>query len=108
MSDLETEFDRDMWRIYKKAKKECNYTATRYLQMLGEHGGFKTAKRLLADSKLHYGFVELYMRNRLDLTVEALVLKEKYRGLFTREELKAAEKRLRDLDYSIKQINEKC
>lgn len=101
MSNLEKEFDKGMRAIYEKAKTECNYIATRYLQMLSKYGGLKTAKRLLSDNKLHYGLVKLYECNRLDLTVEALVTKEKYRTLFTDNEIKEAKRRLRDLNYSI-------
>lgn len=92
MSNLEAEFNNDMRGIYKRAKKECNYVATRYLQMLNEYGGLKTGKKLLAEKKIHEGLVNLYMYNRLDLTVEALVLEKKYKSLFTDEEIKTAKK----------------
>ena len=99
MNDLEAEFDRDMVAVYTKAKKECSYNATRYLQMISEYGGLATAKKLLAAKKLHEGLAALYECGCLRLTVEVLVIKEKYRSLFTEEEIKIAEKRLRDLNY---------
>lgn len=99
MNNLIDEFNRDMVAVYTKAKKECNYNATRYLQMISEYGGLATAKKLLADNKTHDGLTALYLCNRLDLTVEALVIKEKYKKLFTEEELKTAEKRLCGLNY---------
>ena len=34
MAKLEDEFDGEMLLIYKRAKKECRYNATRFLQML--------------------------------------------------------------------------
>ena len=99
---LEKEFDRGMREVYERAKAECNYTATRYLRMVNEHGGLKTAKKLLSSDKIHDGLARLWECRRLDLTVEVLVTKEKYRGLFTEVEIKIAEKRLRDLDYTSK------
>lgn len=98
-SNLEAEFGRDMVQVYKKAKEECDYNATRYLQMVGEYGGLVTAKKLLAEDKVHDGLTALYLYGRLDLTVEALVTKEKYQSLFTEEEIKTAKKRLSDLNY---------
>jgi hypothetical protein len=38
MKQLELEFNSAMLAIYKYAKNECNYNATRYLQMISEHG----------------------------------------------------------------------
>lgn len=99
MNSLEAEFDRKMRLIYKKAKEECNYIPTRYLQMLGRYGGLKTAKKLLAENKIHDGLVELYLCGRLDLTVEALVIEKKYKELFSEEEIRVAKKRLHDLNY---------
>lgn len=99
MSNLVDEFNREMLTVYTSAKEECNYNATRYLQMISVHGGLTTAKKLLSENKIHDGLTALYLCNRLDLTVEALVLKEKYKSLFTEEELKIAKKRLNDLHY---------
>lgn len=100
MADLIDEFNGDMVAVYTKAKKACRYNATRYLQMISECGGLATAKKLIAAKKLHDGLAALYECNCLGLTVEALVAGEKYRSLFTEEEIKIAKKRLRDLNYS--------
>lgn len=101
MDDLVDEFNKDMVGVYKKAKEKCHYNATRYLQMISELGGLVTAKKLLAENKIHDGLTALYMCGRLDLTVEALVTKEKYKSLFTEEEIKTAKKRLSELSYPI-------
>lgn len=99
MNNLVDEFNSDMLIVYTGAKEECNYNATRYLQMISVHGGLATAKKLLAENKIHDGLTALYKCNRLDLTVEALVLNEKYKSLFTEKELKTARRRLDDLHY---------
>lgn len=99
---LEEEFDNGMREIYERAKAECSYVATRYLQMVNEYGGLETARKLLSSDKMHDGFVKLWECGRLDLTVEALVTKEKYRNLFTDAEIRIAWKRLRDLGYTPK------
>lgn len=92
-ADLLRRFERDMEGIYVGAKA-INYNATRYLMMLRENGGLETAHRLLRSSDISYGFTELWMLGRLDLTVEALVIRPDYAVLFTPEELATARTRL--------------
>ena len=93
---LEFKFNSEMLNIYKLAKKECNYNATRYLQMISEHGGLETARILLHSNKVSDGYTALWECGRLDLTVEALVIKMEWRELFTHEEINIAIKRLKD------------
>jgi len=87
------QFDRDMAGIYDQARA-IGYNATRFLAMVHEHGGLETAHRLIASSEISYGFAELWMRGRLDLTVESLVLRPEYQPLFTSIELNIARARL--------------
>ncbi len=72
----EFEFHEAMLSIYKHAKAECNYNATRFLQMVNEQGGFQTARTLLHAPDNSQGFTAVWKCGRLDLTVEALVLKD--------------------------------
>jgi hypothetical protein len=67
--------------------------------MLAEHGGLATAQRLLHAPAVSDGFAALWERNRLDLTVEALVSQTKYADLFTAEELGVARYRLEQFGY---------
>ena len=97
--DLEERFNQAMLDIYKIAKSDINYSANYFLQMVSELGGLEAARRLLAKTELSDGFAELYLHDRLDLTVEAHVIRPEFRALFTAEELRIAEKRLRDMDY---------
>ena len=94
---LAKEFDTAMFGIYERALREANYQASRFLQMLNEHGGVETASRLLPH--MSEGFGEMWKRGRLDLTVEALVIRAPWRSLFTPEQLKAAAERLRESGY---------
>lgn len=94
-------FNSEMLNIYELAKKECNYTARRYLQMLRRRRGLETAKILLHSNKVSDGYTAL--RDRLDLTVEALVIKMEWRELFTPEEINIAKKRLKDYGFDIKE-----
>lgn len=105
MTDLEKDFHLLMRLIYDRAKKECGYNAIRFNKMLQDHEGLGTAQILLRAPTVSDGFVELYMRNRLDLTVEAQILaNEKFWPLFTEEELGKARRWLKEYEDKLKAI----
>lgn len=91
-------FDDAMRKIYLDAKK-AGYNATRFLQMLGDHGGVETAHRLLPS--MSDGFTELWKRNRLDLTVESLILQPEWQDLFSDDERDVARSRLRECGVDV-------
>ena len=62
-----------MFDVYRGALDECNYRATYFLQMLQKEGGITTALRLIRASNPSDGFTALWEKNRLDLSVEALL-----------------------------------
>lgn len=95
-SDLEARFDTAMMDIYVRARKEVGYNATRFLQMLHEHRGLGTARILVLADKPSDGYTALWMHQRLDLTVEALVVQPQWEPLFANEPelLAKAQKRL--------------
>lgn len=89
-------FDRRMVQIYERAKSEIGYNATYFLRMLSEHGGLETARRLVGSSQPSEGFTQLYLKRRLDLTVESLVLEDRFSELFTADLLELARHRLHE------------
>ena len=98
--DLKESFNLAMWDIYKRAKIEAKYNATRYLQMLDENGGLETAHILINAPTVSDGYTALWERDRLDLTVEALIWDNpKFHIFFTEEELKIIKTRLIDYEY---------
>jgi hypothetical protein len=97
--EVRAAFERAMKDVYVRAKNEANYTATYFRTMLSNYGGLDTAHRLLASSEISTGFAALYERGRLDLTVEALVVKPEFAGLFSDEEIDIARRRLDQLGY---------
>jgi hypothetical protein len=93
-------FDKAMFEIYRRAKDEAGYTANIFLQMLTDAGGLTTAKTLINSPKPSDGYTALYMKGRLDLTVEAVVTEsEKWSTLFTNEEIRNAKSRLLKYEY---------
>ena len=98
---LEEEFHEEMLNIYERAKRECGYNATRFLQSVREIGGLAAARQWLAQAKPQEGLFRLWEIGRLDISMEALVLRKQFRELFTEGELSSARKRLRDLNYIV-------
>ena len=97
-SDIEKRFHQAILRIYD----ECGtfgYRPTRFLRMVNELGGLETARHLLHSDHLSDGFVRLWEEQRLDLSVEAVVLREPWGGLFKDVELAIASRRLEDMGY---------
>ena len=82
-----------------EAARARGYIATYFLQMLEEHGGREAAKRLLAKSEPQTGLFELWRLNLLHESMEAVVLQEQYKMLFTEAELAEAHRRLDELGY---------
>ena len=95
---LEAELTEALRGTYETARKR-GYVATYFLQMLEEHGGVETAKRLLAKAEPQTGLFELWQLGLLHESMEAVVLQEKFKVLFTDEELAEARRRLEELGY---------
>lgn len=99
-SGLDVEFTEAMYNIYRRALAEEGYPAHRFHQMLDENGGVETAKQLINNNRPSDGYTELYLKKRLDLTVEALVINDKkWHSLFTQEEIEKAKARLVEYEY---------
>ncbi|RLQ93619.1 hypothetical protein [Falsibacillus albus] len=92
---------KDMHNIYIKAKKECNYNASRYLQMISTNESPVTiARKLTISNTPTEGFTKLWEMGRLDLTVEALIYEnEEYHKFFTEEELYFIKNKLSKYSY---------
>jgi hypothetical protein len=97
--DLERAFHTAMVEVYQRAKEEARYHATYFIQMVSDRGGLATARHLLHSSAVSEGFTALWERHRLDLTVEAVVLQERFTPLFSDEERRIARTRLEEYGY---------
>lgn len=101
MSTLEYKFHEDMNNIYFTAKKELKYNASRFIQLVSKEGGLRAAKQLISKSGGTYGFEVLWENNRLDLSVEALVIRPEYQELFTEVEREVCRQRLNEFGYKL-------
>lgn len=100
MGPIENKFNEDMKNIYLTAKRDIGYTAIRFMQLVSQKGGLQAAKQLIAKEGGTYGFEVLWEKKRLDLSVEALVLKPEYVTLFSDEERMLCVDRLEKFGYN--------
>ncbi len=94
MSKLESAFEQEMVNLHRAVKHEVRYDARRFLEKVTELGGVEAARQLLRADRFSDGFVAITLAGRPDLTLEALVLREPWRALFSDEELAIARSRL--------------
>jgi hypothetical protein len=102
---LESRFHEAMLEIFKLAGEATRrrrpdgtiargYWASYFLRGVRNHGGLNYARRLLHKQGTTEGFERLKNEQRLDLTVEALVLRPEYAALFTDVERSIASRRI--------------
>ncbi|RLP94748.1 caspase family protein [Micromonospora sp. BL4] len=99
--ELEKKFHQALVNGYRSMKREINYNATIYIRMISTLGGLGAARQLLHASSVSSGFTTLWEKGRLDLTVEAFVMREPWSALFTDEELQIARDRLAEYGYRL-------
>ena len=99
MNSLEKRFDLAMMDIYREAT-QIGYTPSIFHQMITKQGGVAAAKQLINAPKPSDGYTRLWELERLDVSVEAVVLEnEEWHPLFTHHELEICRRRLKDYGY---------
>jgi 5-methylcytosine-specific restriction protein A len=94
---LEDELTAALIEGYQRAGKEVGYWGHRFLGAVRRNGGRATAKRMMKPRNRgqRAGLDALLEAGRPDLTVESIILRPRFRRLFTGAELSAAAERLR-------------
>lgn len=101
---LEQNFQIHILEQHRIAIKETGYKAPIFRQMVSERGALQAARDLLiGPNKISEGLTKLVLHGRLDLSLEANVIKPEWRSLFTLDELASAVKRLRELNFPLSQ-----
>ena len=98
-NDLENQFRDELLESCRICQNELRYRPTYFLRMLGEQGALEAARQLVNTPVPSEGFSRLWELGRLDLSVEAHVIREEYGLLFTPEEIERARARLNEYDY---------
>ncbi len=96
--DLKDQLHDEMLAAYTKAGKDTGYWGRRFLGSVRRLGGLATAKRMLGkrlkNPSEQEGFRTLIEAGRADLSMESLVLQQRFRPLFTSDELAEAQRRM--------------
>jgi hypothetical protein len=92
-------FTEAMLNLYDRAKQECRYYATDFRGMVYEYGGCGAAERLLTSDSSVTGLTPLWECGRLDLSMEALILRPEWEPLFSDEQRAIARQRLTEFGY---------
>lgn len=110
VSELDLRFHDDMFDVFRLAGEATRrprgdgttargYWASYFLRGVRNHGGPYYAHQLLRREGTTEGFQRLKQEGRLDLTMEALVLRPEYTELFADEERRIAAHRLAEAGY---------
>src|SRR4051794_6050427 len=98
---LESEFHDAMVDLYRRAKSEIGSFARDLIDMISHEGGRETARYLLDTKDPSNGYVVLWEKGRLDLSVEAEILLPKWHDLFRDEQRDTATRRLKDYAFDV-------
>jgi hypothetical protein len=93
-STTEERFHEAMLEIYWLAGGATGYWANYFLRSVRDKGGLSAARELLDKTGTSPGFARLTAERRLDLSMEALVLRPEFSTLFTPAEIEIARARL--------------
>jgi hypothetical protein len=93
---LEAEFDRRMFWISDECWRRYGRRPMRFHVLIAELGGLQAARRLLGPDKETVAWQELNASqgNGFEITMEYLVVQDRYRSLFDPREIGEAERRL--------------
>jgi hypothetical protein len=98
-NEIESTFENELRKAVDICINLYRYRPSYFLQMLDNYGAVGTAIKLATATKFHEGFTKLWEFGRLDLTVEAIMLRTPFNQLFSQEVLDKALKRLKELGY---------
>lgn len=98
-ADLMADLREAMLGIYQRSLRDTGVNHALFHQMIMDRGAHATALHLVHAPKPSDGYTDLFLKKRLDLTVEALVLETKWQPIFTDETRRLARKRLAEYHF---------
>jgi len=99
-TDLEKRLEQELLEASNLCRTKYKYNPSRFLQMMKAEGAVKTSIKLIMAPTYHEGLTRLWELKRLDLTVEAIIIREPYSELFPEEVVNKAKDKLKQLGYS--------
>jgi hypothetical protein len=99
ISSRQKDFTGAMLDLYRRTLKEVGHRASSLLDMVNSRGGYETAISLIYALQPSSGYTVLQGRQRLDLTVEALVLRPEWIDVFNDEDRQRCYTRLKKYEF---------
>lgn len=99
MSILEKKLQQEVIKNCELAEKEYGCKMTKFLQTIERFGIVRTAQEILRKGRTSDCFNKLAEAGRLDLTMEATIVKGEYAELFTDEQVNDCYERLCEKGY---------
>jgi DNA-binding transcriptional regulator YhcF (GntR family) len=98
---LKKEFNDEVLQAVEESKK-IGYVPTRFIQMLqqADNNAFEVVQRLVT-KEATTGLEKLWEKDRLDLSVEALIVQREFQELFPDEIVKICKRKLKQFGYKI-------
>ena len=97
LREVENAFKSRLMETIRASVRECRYTPHAFMDMIAKHGAIEAARMLMHTRAISDGFVRLWEKGRLDLTVERIIVHEReWAVLFTAQERRIAEQRLNE------------
>lgn len=98
---LQNKFNEEVFESVEKMKKEV-YAPVRFIKMLHQanNNAFEVAQKVVA-KRATIGLEKLYEKGRLDLSMEALIVKPEYEELFPPQVINVCKRRLKSLGYKV-------
>ncbi len=87
MTDTEKKFSEEWMKKAEQAQGMEEYNATKLLKDIQQYGGVSVARRALSRNGCSDNFEVLKKNNRLDLSMETLVVKGEFGSLFEDDEV---------------------
>ena len=99
-------FHQEIIDLYKNVIKSVKYKPTRLMDYINKYGGYEAAVKYISTESNVQDFAVLWEKERLDLSVEALITNEKFRSLFSEDILSFCDRKLKEYSYAPNKIEE--
>ena len=87
MTKQEEQFQKEILANCEMARQTCGTNPARFLMQVESYGALKAVQELIRRRRVSDGFDRLQTAGRLDLSVEASVIRKEYAALFSDEEV---------------------
>ena len=92
-------FHEELIKLYHTMIRDCGHRAAKLLSLIDELGAVGAVAKIVGKNLPSLTFVKLYNKHRIDLTLEAFILRDEFRVLFTVDIIKKCMNRLENVHF---------